>query len=623
MPWAIKRHPCPVSATKRRISNRRRLDVKKVESILSQCVDIGGALPRTYTRATSRYNDVLNAVDRVGQATRPAQRLLPRLRRIADRMVGSRTNLIAAGTSERFNVGWSPVDITVTARNTTAPSGELLAADLITEGSAGTATIAENVTITAANFVSVSCYFKVSSVATWIFFKASSDAGVNGYRAWFNISTGVVGAITAFGTGTGTSLSIENAGGGWYRCVSIGKVDAAATVVAINIQSASANSGTTRVNAAAYFAWGACVEQTPFPSSLISNRDLLLQTEVFGTTWAVTDITVTSNTSADPLTGNTTADLCTEGSAGTAVISQDATTVASAISTYSLYLKRGNTDWVRIEILNTAVTNGCRLWVNLSTGAIGTSVAVGTGTLTGSAISSLGGGWYRVSITGTPGAVTTYRVRMTSAAADNSTTRVNGATYTVFGAQLEYGTAPTAYWANTTAVGLRAADSLTVSLASLSEAGLSVTAGTLIAIVRPKDWGGDQDGATAWTVWRMNDAQPSRAARNGATTLFVGRGDAGGAETATVTHALTNGAIGIIAMAYDAASVRGYVGGVAGGTDATLTPPYDSGANVIIVGSAASGTQSFYGDVILLYKDGAISAADLLNIATDIAAVAA
>lgn len=158
--------------------------------------------------------------------------------------------------------------------------------------------------------------------------------------------------------------------------------------------------------------------------------------------WSKTDVTATLS-SASPFDN---AYLMTEGSAGTAVTYQNVTTTANTTITVSFVLKRGNTDWVRLGADETVGTNSIRGWFNLATGAKGSTQASGAGSATGSTITSLGGGWYRCTLTGIVDTTsTTLRGLFLAASADLSTTRVSGSTYYVSASQLEQSSTPNAY----------------------------------------------------------------------------------------------------------------------------------------------------------------------------------
>jgi hypothetical protein len=156
--------------------------------------------------------------------------------------------------------------------------------------------------------------------------------------------------------------------------------------------------------------------------------------------WTKTDTTVTRNqTGADGAASS--ACLITEGSAGTATLAAfpGGITAGSTI-TGSMILKRGNTDWVRLTVSDSALVDGGNGWFNLATGEKGAVTASGAGTNNSSSITSLGNGWYRCTITTTPNATyTAGGMFIVSASANSSTTRVSGATYIVDYAQLEVG----------------------------------------------------------------------------------------------------------------------------------------------------------------------------------------
>ncbi len=603
MVFPIKRY-CRVRNSALRTFTRKGLDRRSAESDISYLANLNDVAP-TFTRATSSYDPIANRICQAGERRRRRVLLSPTQDVMLDLIEGSRTNLLAAGFSEHFE-RWTATDTTAVF-GSTAPDGTATAC-LCTEGTAGTASLIGGITITAGATVSFSVYAKVSTVVTW--YRLQVGTGADAFRAFFNISTGVKGSTLVAGTSTVSGSTLTDIGGGVYRLTVTGVVNAGSTAVNCSLRSATADLNSTPVNNAAYIAYGALAEQAAFPSSYISNRNLLLQTETLNTTWTKTDITVTSDSTANPIDGSVTADTITEGSAGTAILSQTATIVANQTIVYSTYLKRGNTDWVQVKLLSGGA-DGCRVWVNLNTGAIGTTAVIGAGTYTSSSITAVGS-FYRIQLVGKVGAASTAPVAsVNSANADNSGARVNGATWIAYGMQLEYGTAATPYWANSTAVGLRAADALTSTIA------LSTTAGTLLALLIPSGWTGDQDGSATWEVMRDNDTTNDLGwFRVGATTIGLRRADgAGNNQTGNITHGLTNGVLTHLAGVYDSASHRGFLNGVASGTVSSPapTPPFNAVA-VIKIGAGTSANREFYGWVGVPYWDRALTANELLRI---------
>lgn len=181
---------------------------------------------------------------------------------------------------------------------------------------------------------------------------------------------------------------------------------------------------------------------------LMGRNELTYSSTFTNAAWTKTDVTPTLGESSPLDVGY----LMTEGSAGTSVTLRSCTVAAGSTITVSIVAKRGNTDWFRLQAAGVAGTDGADAWFNLNTGAKGSVVARGAGTSNSSTITSLGGGWYRCTVTTLPnGTYTDGRIAFLAASADASTARVSGATYTVSAAQLERGSTATTYSATTTA----------------------------------------------------------------------------------------------------------------------------------------------------------------------------
>jgi hypothetical protein len=164
--------------------------------------------------------------------------------------------------------------------------------------------------------------------------------------------------------------------------------------------------------------------------------NLALQSEDFLTTWGTTQGTILTNQTTSP-TGTNTADEFEDTGSASGVF-QSITIRANTTHTASIYLKRNTTDWYRIYWGDSSFTNGLRVWVNLATGATGTTQTSGTSTIDATSISSIGNGWYRVSLTGViDNSTTAGRLQINSAASDGSASRVLNAKAYLWGAQLE------------------------------------------------------------------------------------------------------------------------------------------------------------------------------------------
>ena len=162
-------------------------------------------------------------------------------------------------------------------------------------------------------------------------------------------------------------------------------------------------------------------------------HNLLTYSEDFSNAaWTKSDITVSANAAAAP-DGTTTADLLTEGSAGTAQVGQTATVAGGSTVTAACHIKAGTVTWVRLTVVKGL--DYFRAWFNLSTGQAGSSEVGGIGSFTSATITQ-NGAYFKIAIKGSLGGASTYSVFLNSAMADNSSTRLSGATYYLWGAHL-------------------------------------------------------------------------------------------------------------------------------------------------------------------------------------------
>ena len=153
--------------------------------------------------------------------------------------------------------------------------------------------------------------------------------------------------------------------------------------------------------------------------------NLLLQSDNPTVTWTNTDTTPSLAGSAP---SGATAYLMTEGVAGTALSSQAANVVATVPCLFTIELKKGNAQFIRLRIGN---TNNVTAWVDLDTGTVSAPTLAGTATAPANpAITALGDGWYMVSVYGEVLDLNPTVLSLT-ATSSGSTTRVNNGTYYV------------------------------------------------------------------------------------------------------------------------------------------------------------------------------------------------
>lgn len=142
--------------------------------------------------------------------------------------------------------------------------------------------------------------------------------------------------------------------------------------------------------------------------------------------------------------GTRTADNVTATTTGQAYIRQNATVIANTPYTMSIYLRAGNVSWCLLEVWNSGVTKWSGRYINLATGALGSSTSGGGGLGGVFAVTAVGNGWYRVTVTATSdNTVLTPALYVADGDGDINVLAGNG--IFLWGAQLELGTAATTY----------------------------------------------------------------------------------------------------------------------------------------------------------------------------------
>jgi hypothetical protein len=182
-------------------------------------------------------------------------------------------------------------------------------------------------------------------------------------------------------------------------------------------------------------------------------RNLLTFTEQFdNAAWVVSGLTRSANTSVAP-DGSTTADTITGSSGINAVVfNTSPIALAAADHTVSCYIKAGTAAYVVLSVWAGSGTLGINQWFDLQSGVIGSNSVTAGYTRTSGNISSVGDGWYRVSVSGTtPAGNAHWSLRLVDT--DNAFVYTNtvGDTALIWGAQLETGSTATAYQRVTTA----------------------------------------------------------------------------------------------------------------------------------------------------------------------------
>ena len=297
-----------------------------------------------------------------------------------------------------------------------------------------------------------------------------SEIGGGIAAASFNLSTGVA---TSMG-GSTVSQSMTPVGNGWYYCthaftssatpsLSLSSVTlymntygASANAQSIGLWNAQVNIGST---ALPYLATTSTAQTVCAPRGLLieeARTNLLLQSNDFQTSWTLTNITRTLNSTLSP-EGVVNGVMIGATTTAAATLLQGAAVAATA-ATFSVYAKQGTGPTTANSFVirnNTTATNLVTGTLNYSTGAW--AYIVGT---TGAIITNVGNGWWRVQLSASAGITSGDTIFGYAGFSGNAQTA--GDFLYAYGAQLEAGAFATSYIPTTSATVTRNADSATV-----------------------------------------------------------------------------------------------------------------------------------------------------------------
>jgi hypothetical protein len=388
--------------------------------------------------------------------------------------------------SQVFNGGgWNRGFVTVVDNTAVAPDGTTTAALVYPTTSGNSKGLYINgASIPTSGTITTSIFAKASGITWFCIYKPDT---VNG-AAWFNLSTGAVGTVAVGWTATITSV-----GNSWYRCSVTGP--AGITYAQFGYTDADNSVTATTSGTNGVLLWGSQLEArssmtaytvttnlpiTNYISVLLTaptntarfdhnpttgeslgllieeqRTNLLTYSDDFANAaWTKGAASITSNTIIAP-DGTLIGDALVEDtSTGAHVINRAVTVSNTTIYTFTIYAKPNGRSWIIIQL-----QSGTFAYVNISTGAVGGTT--GSPTV---ATTSVGNGWYRVSITGTSSS-TSITNQIYLATADGTFSYAGNGYSGVFiwGAQLEAGAFATSYIPTVASQVTRSADSASMT----------------------------------------------------------------------------------------------------------------------------------------------------------------
>jgi hypothetical protein len=363
--------------------------------------------------------------------------------------------------SEKFKAAyWTTSNGTSTGDATTAPDNTTTATSYVPTAAAGTffrvtrgtTILTATIPYTASWYVKANGYSKVHIM----------EDGFTNAAAVFDLSSEAVTATYNAGTFTVSNATITSVGSGWYRCsCTFNPTASTGMTLGIYVTRPAYASGDPMASSwtpdgtSGIYIWGAMLNAGPSALTYTKTQahNLVLQSQVLGTSWTATSVTVGNNATTAP-DGTTTAEsLALVDASATHQLA--ATTIAFTTGltyTFSLYAKASTHGFIQLAFPTGSSTFAADAYANfnLSTGA--TSAGAGA-----TAVATLvGDSWYRCSITATATATATTAPLIVLVSAigavraetwdPNSTNLAYG-----WGAQVELASSPGKYVATTTA----------------------------------------------------------------------------------------------------------------------------------------------------------------------------
>ena len=202
-----------------------------------------------------------------------------------------RTNLVAH--SEDFSDSyWQKARATITSNQIISPDGALTA-DMLTATDTAENYCQQNISSTVSGNKQTTSFFVKKGTSDFCHILLW-DIVANGARQWFDLTNGIVGNSTTFGSGVSVDgAKMINYGNDWYKCIVV--FNNSNTPVRVRVSASNSNGLIDSTVGKTIYIFGAQLEQQSYATSYIPN---------FGTALGVTRLAETATGSGDASTFN-------------------------------------------------------------------------------------------------------------------------------------------------------------------------------------------------------------------------------------------------------------------------------------------------------------------------------
>ena len=197
-------------------------------------------------------------------------------------------------------------------------------------------------------------------------------------------------------------------------------------------------------------------------TTAVAEQNLLLRSQDWSASWGLNTsaTTVTANSTTAPDGTNTATQFSIASTTNLLHYSEQSVLNTTGFVTVSCYFKANTQNYLNLAVYQSGFGYAYSIAFDLSTGAITKNTTIGSVTNISSSITSVGSGWYRVTVTANfPPSLSTYLIFSTNSVSVptynyqgivETYAGTIGQSFYVWGAQLEKRNAATAYTATTT-----------------------------------------------------------------------------------------------------------------------------------------------------------------------------